>query len=76
MPDDAEQPKRRGRPRKQAEAETVPEVLESAAAGEEIPSDATEITWERPSGMTLTTNASQDTIDYARANGWKIVEAK
>ena len=73
---DAKQTRRRGRPRKAEEA-PVPEMSEGQADSEAgIPDGATEITWERPTGFTLTTNASQNTIDYARANGWKVIEAK
>lgn len=72
-----ERPKRKYTRRKRPEAEAVPAVPEDSGRGEPgIPAGATEITWERPSGFTLTTNASQDTIDYARASGWKVVEAK
>ena len=31
----------------------------------------TRITWEKPSGIELTTNGLQDTVDLANNNGWK-----
>ena len=53
-----ETPKRRGRKPK-VEKPKMPEGI---------------IRWERPTGMVLDTNDSQDTIDYAESLGWKRVE--
>jgi hypothetical protein len=49
------------------ETKTQPEVL--VATGTDENGNPT-ITWERPSGFTLTTVFNDDTVAYAMENGW------
>lgn len=50
------------------EAEAVPEV--PRATGEDENGNPT-ISWERPTGFSLTTVYNDETVAYALANGWK-----
>ena len=53
---------------KKDETETVSEVPEATGKNEEgYPT----ISWERPSGFSITTIYNEDTIAYALENGWK-----
>lgn len=53
---------------KKGEAETVPEV--PGATGQDEEGNPT-ISWERPTGFSITTVYNEDTIAYALENGWK-----
>ena len=48
--------------------ETVPEV--PRATGQDEEGNPT-ISWERPTGFSITTVYNEDAIAYALANGWK-----
>ena len=48
--------------------ETVPAVL--GATGQDEEGNPT-ISWERPTGFSITTVYNEDTIAYALENGWK-----
>ena len=48
--------------------ETMQEVLE--ATGQDEEGNPT-ISWERPTGFSITTVYNEDTIAYALENGWK-----
>lgn len=50
------------------EPEILPEV--PRATGTDDEGNPT-ITWERPSGFSITTVFSEDTVAYALENGWK-----
>jgi hypothetical protein len=50
------------------EDQAVPEVPGAPSKSKGNPD---QITWTRPSGTTLTTNASEATIAYAESQGWK-----
>ena len=53
---------------KKDETKTVPEVPRATGENEEgYPT----ISWERPSGFSITTVWNEDTVAYALANGWK-----
>ena len=48
--------------------ETMPEVLE--ATGQDEEGNPT-ISWERPTGFSITTVYNEATVAYALENGWK-----